>query len=112
MAFSTPPGKPQVQEPPTGDPPARGVPWGQWLKPILVVTFLLRSGVVAGGTRLREDLKDLKADIKKDIANLKTNNEDLKIGIKKDIAATKGDIRALNDKLDRRALGSLTAAKA
>ena len=103
----------------TGDPPARGIPRRQRLKPVAVVTSLsalvvilanagsarvqvlgrnirnLTSGVIASeATRVREDLKGFKAGIKKE-----------------DVADFKGNIRALNHKLDR-VPGSPMTAKA
>lgn len=163
MVSDTPNSNPEGQDPPpTGETPAWGIPWRQWLKPIVVVTFLiallailistgsarfqslrsdinsLRRDVAASETRLREDLNTPKTDIKEDLANLKTSYEEIKIGIlnikeglvdlredngefktsikkeitdlkaSNDIADIKGDIRALNDKLDQ-VLGLLAA---
>ena len=115
MVSSRPTSKPEAQNPPTVDPPARGTPWRQWLEPIVVVTFLsallvilasagsagfqvlrsdisdLRSDIIASETRQREDIKDLKADVKEDIADLKAGNEDFKVSIKENIADLKAD---------------------
>lgn len=110
MVSSRPTSKPEAQNPPTVDPPARGTPWRQWLEPVVVVTFLsallvilasagsagfqvLRSDIIASETRQREDIKDLKADVKEDIADLKADNEDFKASLKEDIA----DIKAANE---------------
>ena len=155
MVSDTPNSNPEGQDPPTGDPPTSGIPWQQWLKPIVVVTFLiallailistrsarfqalrsdinsLRRDVVASEARLREDLTTPKTDIKEDVADLKTSHEEIKISIlnikeglvalradneefktsikeeitdlkaSNDVADIKGDIRALNDKLDQ-----------
>jgi len=93
----------------------------------------LKSDMVASETRQREDMKDLRADfkeylgeiradnadIKADIAVLKTDNADIKADIavlktdvavlKADNADIKGEIRALNGKMDRLLEGFLAA---
>ena len=113
-------GMPEENQSPETGVPAGGEPWWrQWFGPGVaqppsfsaLVIALVTVGVagfnslkgdirdlkldnMASETRLREDMKDFRAEVKEDFT-------DLRADLRGDLADLRADNRALNDKLDR-----------